>query len=159
VTACSPSAGRVSPWTWPARPGVRIQRRHGGSGGGRYARYRVGGHDTQLVLAKNPSSWLEALDLIDGDGRTVVLVVNAGTPDGTDPNRLWDVPFEQLRGRKVYVSGERSADLAVRLRYADVTCTVEPDALAALMAAGRECVVIANYSAFVSLRLQLRMSA
>jgi UDP-N-acetylmuramyl tripeptide synthase len=126
---------------------------------GRYARYRVGGHDTQLVLAKNPSSWLEALDLIDGDGRTVVLVVNAGTPDGTDPNRLWDVPFEQLRGRKVYVSGERSADLAVRLRYADVTCTVEPDALAALMAAGRECVVIANYSAFVSLRLQLRMSA
>jgi UDP-N-acetylmuramyl tripeptide synthase len=126
---------------------------------GRYARYRVGVHDTQLVLAKNPASWLEALDLVRGDGRTVVLSVNARTPDGADPSWLWDVPFEQLRGRKVVASGERSADLAVRLLYAEVACTVEPDALSALRATGEECVVIANYSAFVGLRSQLRMSA
>ena len=85
--------------------------------------------------------------------------VPPATPDGCAPCGLWAGPFEGSQGRTVVAPGERSADLAGRLRYAEVPCTVEPDALTALIAAGRECVVIANYSAFVGLRSQLRASA
>jgi len=50
----------------------------------------------------------------------LVVAVNAHVADGADPAWLWDVPFEQLRGRRVIATGERCTDVAVRLRYADV---------------------------------------
>ncbi len=65
----------------------------------------------------------------------VVVAINARIADGRDPSWLWDVPFERLAGRLVVASGERSRDLAVRLRYAGVEHRHEPDPVAAI--AGR----------------------
>ena len=63
-----------------------------------------------VLLAKNPAGWVETLNVIDDllpEGRgTVVVAVNARGPDGRDPSWLWDVPFEQLAGRKVIATGE-----------------------------------------------------
>ena len=67
----------------------------------------------------------------------MVLSVNARIADGLDTSWLWDVPFERLAGRPVVATGDRRLDLAVRLRYAEVACTVVPDPLAALDRADR----------------------
>jgi lipid II isoglutaminyl synthase (glutamine-hydrolysing) len=94
---------------------------------GRYQVLTVGGARVRLLLAKNPAGWAEALGLIRPPPTPVIIGINAGVADGRDPSWLWDVPFEQLRGRLVVATGERGRDLAVRLRYADVRHTYEPD--------------------------------
>lgn len=87
---------------------------------GRYKTASVGGRALRLLLAKNPAGWREALQMIDGSTAPAVVSINARIADGRDPSWLWDVPFEQLRGRFVVASGERRHDLAVRLAYAEV---------------------------------------
>ncbi len=123
----------------------------------------------RLLLAKNPAGWTAIFDLLDESGPNhlpVVLSVNARVADGLDTSWLWDVPFERLAGRPVVATGDRRLDLAVRLRYAEVPCTVVPDPLDALdRAVG--CVpapagpavpgidFVGNYTAFAELRSRL----
>ncbi|TVT24365.1 MurT ligase domain-containing protein [Amycolatopsis acidiphila] len=122
---------------------------------GRYRRAWVHGREVRVLLAKNPAGWRETLPLLEGRS-PVVITVNSGEADGRDMSWLWDVPFEQLRGRQVVAAGERAMDLAVRLTYAEVPHTVvrRPlDALDALPAGPVE--LIANYTAFRALWHQL----
>jgi len=91
---------------------------------GRYRTVTVGPTSARLLLAKNPAGWGELLAMIEGQDRPLVLAINARIADGKDPSWLWDVEFERVRGRRVIAAGERAADLAVRLRYADVECEV-----------------------------------
>ena len=53
--------------------------------------------------------------------------INARVADGADPSWLWDVPYERLAGRSVVATGDRFRDLSVRLHYAGVAHTTEPD--------------------------------
>jgi UDP-N-acetylmuramyl tripeptide synthase len=116
---------------------------------GRFARGSIDGHEVRLLLAKNPASARSVLELVAEDLDPVVLVLNAEAADGRDPSWLWDVPFEQLRDRPVFVTGRRAADISVRLHYAQVQHQVAVDLNAALAAAGPMRVhVVANYSAF-----------
>jgi UDP-N-acetylmuramyl tripeptide synthase len=105
-------------------------------------------------LAKNPAGWSEALTMVPTDCNQVVIAVNARAADGRDPSWLWDVPFEQLAGRQAVATGERSRDVALRLRYAGVECVRVDDPAAALAAASRggAVEVLANYTAFQVLR-------
>ncbi|MCR6484425.1 MurT ligase domain-containing protein [Amycolatopsis sp. OK19-0408] len=116
--------------------------------GGRYRTIRRSRHHVRLMLAKNPAGWVETLRVLDED-TPVVVAVNAQEADGRDLSWLWDVHFERLRGRQVVVAGERGADLAVRLCYAEVAHWAEPDPVAAIDAlppGGVE--LVANYTAF-----------
>ncbi|MDQ4069136.1 MAG: MurT ligase domain-containing protein [Actinomycetota bacterium] len=129
---------------------------------GRYQIVNVAGARVRLLLAKNPAGWAEALDLILPPPVPVVVGINAGVADGRDPSWLWDVPFERLKGRLVVATGERGRDLAVRLRYAEVRHTFEPDyrkavATAAANVVGRQPEVdfVANYTAFQDARRAL----
>lgn len=88
--------------------------------GGRFMSVRIGAMHARLLLAKNPAGWAEALRLVRPGATPVVVAINARVQDGRDPSWLWDVPFEQLRGRFVVATGERGRDLGVRLQYADV---------------------------------------
>jgi UDP-N-acetylmuramyl tripeptide synthase len=100
------------------------------------------------MLAKNPAGWAETLRVLDED-TPVIVAVNAQEADGRDLSWLWDVHFERLRGRQVVVTGERSADLAVRLCYAEVAHWTAPDPVSAidsLPPGGVE--IVANYTAF-----------
>jgi hypothetical protein len=67
---------------------------------------------------------------------------------------LWDVEFEMLRGRFAVATGERSRDVAVRLRYAGVDHVRIDDEAAALRQAGKTgpVEVLANYTAFQTYR-------
>ena len=93
---------------------------------GRYRTVRVGDTDARLLLSKNPAGWLEVLDVLAPPPGPVVVAINARIADGRDPSWLWDVPFERLAGRSVVASGERSADLAVRLHYAGGRASADP---------------------------------
>ena len=123
-----------------------------------YARYRstvIDGVPVRLLLAKNPAGWLEILDIISDSTGPVVVGINARIADGKDPSWLWDVPFERLRGRFVVAAGERSHDMAVRLHYAEVDHTRQPDLRRALADAGarrngaRQVDLVANYTSFM----------
>lgn len=123
---------------------------------GRQATWSLGGgRRARLLLAKNPAGWSEVLSYLAASSAGVVLALNCQIADGKDPSWLWDVPFELLAGRgagRVAASGERVADLAVRLQYAGIDPIVEPDPLRAADAVAGDAVeVVATYSAFVAL--------
>ncbi|MDR7299932.1 Mur ligase family protein [Haloactinomyces albus] len=116
---------------------------------GRYGTVVLAGRTVRLLLAKNPASWLEMLDLVSTHRRPLILVVNSQEADGYDVSWLWDIAFESLEDRGVTVAGERALDLAVRLRYAGVRCEVASSVPAALAAMSEDTPdVIANYTAF-----------
>jgi UDP-N-acetylmuramyl tripeptide synthase len=129
---------------------------------GRYATVKVGHASARLLLAKNPAGWAEVFDMLAPAPGPVVVAINARTADGHDPSWLWDVPFEQLRGRFVVATGERGLDLAVRLHYAEVSHAHVPGLRQAVEAAAAThpgsgaaagsnpgpVEVVANYTAF-----------
>src|SRR3546814_14094638 len=79
----------------------------------------------------------------------LVIAVNGQVPDGEDLSWLWDVKFEHFEGVKVVAAGERGTDLAVRLTYAGVEHTLDPDPLRAIASSppGRVA-VLANSTSF-----------
>ena len=138
----------------PARPLPRL--REVASVAGRYTRLARRGRQVRLLLAKNPAGWLEAFDVLDPAPGPVLLAVNAQGPDGKDTSWLWDVDYRVLRGRPVFVAGERRLDLAVRLE-ADL---VPFDLVVGLddevyRITGTSMEVIAIYTSFQQIRVTL----
>ena len=140
---------------------------------GRYRTVDAGAVDARLLLSKNPAGWREVFDMLAPPPAPVVVAINARIADGMDPSWLWDVPFELLAGRQVVATGERSADLAVRLHYAEIEHTRVPDLIVAIREAGHYAAgleqqgsgahgrrrptidVVANYTPFQELRSRL----
>ena len=91
---------------------------------GRQERVEFRGRHLVLVLSKNPAGFNEtvrtAVDL--AGGKNFIIGLNDRKADGTDVSWIWDVDFEQLKGRAdlVIPAGVRAHDLAVRLKYAGV---------------------------------------
>jgi len=136
---------------------------------GRLERIRVGDRELFLALVKNPVGFGEVLrTILQADGeRTLLIVINDLFADGTDVSWLWDVDFEQLRGRvaSVVCAGLRAEDMAVRLKYAGVptdSVVVQPDIRGALDAAlartpaGATLHVLPTYTAMLRVRDVLR---
>ncbi len=121
---------------------------------GRYTTVQRRGRGVRLLLAKNPAGWLEAFDVLEAAPVPVLLAVNAQGPDGRDTSWLWDVDYRLLRGRRIFVAGERRLDLAVRLEADEVAFQLvagADDAVGQTDAGGR-LDVIANYTAFQQIR-------
>jgi len=122
---------------------------------GRFAVIGHGRQELRMLLAKNPAGWAETLPVID-PARAVLIVINAREADGRDTSWLWDVPFEKLSCPTIVASGERAADLGVRLSYAGLDHHTEPDLVAALALLPPGTVdVAANYTAFHQLLRRL----
>ena len=111
-------------------------------------RIQVTGHDVYLALAKNANGYTEVLRAILGDGepRRMLLGLNDCPGKQPDTSWIWDVDFDALNGLvpAPVVTGNRAADLAVRLRYADwlgdeldqaSDVIIEPDPVRAFQAA------------------------
>jgi UDP-N-acetylmuramyl tripeptide synthase len=114
---------------------------------GRFSVRRWNGHVLRLLLAKNPSGFAAMLATLPEDGSDVWVAINARVADGHDPSWLYDVPFEMLRGHRVYCFGDRRLDLATRLEYGQVDyIVVDNDDL---MPTSKETIsLLANYTAF-----------
>jgi len=127
---------------------------------GRYTQIERRGCGLRLLLAKNPAGWLEALDVLAPAPVPVMLAVNAQVPDGKDTSWLWDVDYRRLRGRQVFVSGERRLDLAVRLEADEVAFRLVGTVDEAVdLARSASMDVMANYTAFQQIRAVLGRSA
>jgi UDP-N-acetylmuramyl tripeptide synthase len=125
---------------------------------GRYVRASVEGHETRLLLGKNPASWTEMMQLVASSPALLVAVLNARGADGRDPSWIWDVPFEEWAGRPCWVAGERRFDLAVRLDTAGLDVlgvSLDPLAAAAEAGEGQALDIVANYTAFQELRARV----
>jgi UDP-N-acetylmuramyl tripeptide synthase len=123
---------------------------------GRYTQVERRGRLVRLLLAKNPAGWLEAFDVLAPGNSPVLLSVNAQVPDGKDTSWLWDVDYRVLRGRPVFVAGQRRLDLAVRLEADQVPFQLADsvdDVVDRVPPGGLD--VIANYTAFQAIRVAL----
>lgn len=120
---------------------------------GRYQRIRVGEHEVELLLAKNPAGWAVMLDLLCAHSGPMIIAVNGREADGHDTSWLYDVGFERLAGRQVVAAGERCSDLGVRLSYAGVAHITSSDPLAVLdrLTPGR-VLFVGDYTSFWRLR-------
>ncbi len=112
---------------------------------------QINGLATTIRLVKNPASWSEALTSLSS--QNIVLILNAREVDGIDTSWLWDVSFENLRGRKIIVCGERAIDLVHRLHVAGIDSDTETDLNHAVkrFSGNAEIEVLAAYTAFFSL--------
>ena len=114
---------------------------------GRFSVRTWRGHSLRLLLAKNPAGFAAMLTTVASDASDLWIAINARVADGHDPSWLYDVPFEMLRGHRVYCFGDRRLDLATRLDYAGVSFViVDDDATVPLDEA--TVPVLANYTAF-----------
>lgn len=130
---------------------------------GRLQRYRLGGRDVLLNLAKNPTGFNQNLKIVEADQgpKMVAFFINDQVADGHDISWIWDIDFEELAGQPdtvVFAGGSRAHDLAVRLKYAGIEAAVIEniedafDRLGMLTAAGAlpsdaAVYAIANYTA------------
>jgi UDP-N-acetylmuramyl tripeptide synthase len=92
---------------------------------GRFEQIQISGKGGYLVLMKNPVGANEILRTISQDlaGAVLVLVLNDAIADGRDVSWIWDVDFENVvtKCASVICSGTRANEMAVRMRYADVS--------------------------------------
>jgi UDP-N-acetylmuramyl tripeptide synthase len=80
--------------------------------------------ELRIMLVKNPAGANEVLRTLalEPGEHDLLVVLNDNIADGRDVSWIWDVDFELLarRIRRVTCSGTRAAELAVRLKYAEV---------------------------------------
>ena len=96
-------------------------------GFGRMENFALGRAGAKMMLVKNPAGCNQVLDFLCEIKEPFALVVclNDRGADGTDVSWIYDAAFEKLadcgaRLRRIAVSGDRAADMAVRLKYAGV---------------------------------------
>ncbi|MGH3064994.1 MAG: MurT ligase domain-containing protein [Gaiellaceae bacterium] len=131
---------------------------------GRFERVPAGGKTVVVLLVKNPAGANEVLRTLEtGVPPVLLLALNDAIADGQDVSWIWDVDFEPILEHvgRVVVSGDRAAELGLRLRYgglSDSQLEVEPsleralDRGLALIDAGSELVVLPTYTAMLALR-------
>ena len=96
-------------------------------GFGRMEKFDLGGRGARMMLIKNPAGANQVLEFLRdiSDPFTLAVCLNDRSADGTDISWIWDAEFEELAGmdrrvKKVIVSGDRAADMQVRMKYAGV---------------------------------------
>jgi UDP-N-acetylmuramyl tripeptide synthase len=133
---------------------------------GRQERLDFRGRHLVLVLSKNPAGFNETIrTAVEMAGATYFLLgLNDRKADGTDVSWIWDVDFEQLRGkaRIVIPAGTRAHDLAVRLKYAGVDASLPQsdvakalDQLVAATPEGATVHLLCTYTAMLDVRAEL----
>ncbi len=123
---------------------------------GRMESFKINGKEVVLNLAKNPAGFNQAIATVCADKRekAVLVAVNSAPSDGTDVSWLWDVDFEAMKESgvtKLYVSGIRRDDLALRLKYAgfdEMTVTdITAESLKDIITSqGDVCYMLVNYT-------------
>lgn len=134
-------------------------------GFGRMEQFSLGRGGTKMMLVKNPAGCNQVIEFLQNIKEKFVLVVclNDRSADGTDISWIWDADFEGLsalsgRLEKVIVSGDRAADMRVRIKYAgipDGNITVQQDYEALVQWIGgqdRPVFIMPTYTAMLELR-------
>jgi lipid II isoglutaminyl synthase (glutamine-hydrolysing) len=93
---------------------------------GRGETIKVGESEVTILLVKNPGGFNQAFKLATDKFDFVDVLINDGYADGRDVSWLWDVDFGQLKstGVEVNVGGDRSYDMATRLKHEGIEAGV-----------------------------------
>jgi len=118
------------------------------------------GSELQLNLVKNPASFRQGLASYIRPKTATMIAINDAVADSRDLSWLWDVDFTDLRGTGVAITtGSRAPDMALRLKYDDVTVrTIESDLDLALQTFSKQPgdkVIFATYTAMLKLHALL----
>lgn len=126
------------------------------------------GRVLKFLLTKNPAGFNEAINVLhETKGKKkLLLALNDEIADGRDISWIWDVDMEKLANQTsvVVISGIRSEDLALRLKYANFyreSLVIEKDlskafkTLVALTKEGEMAYIIPTYTAMLQLRKAL----
>ncbi len=94
-------------------------------GFGRAEQFVLGRCRARMMLVKNPAGFNQVISLIahSGESCQLAFLLNDRFADGRDISWIWDVDFEALaaqreRFTRIFVSGVRADDMALRLKYA-----------------------------------------
>jgi UDP-N-acetylmuramyl tripeptide synthase len=140
---------------------IAMGKRHPGALGAK----PVTAKSVSILLIKNPAGANEVLRTLlpeaDSEGLDLWIGLNDRIADGRDVSWIWDADFELLAGavRRVYCSGTRAEEMALRLKYAgwpQEAIEVEPDVETSLdlaVAGARErLLALPTYTALLELR-------
>jgi UDP-N-acetylmuramyl tripeptide synthase len=119
----------------------------------------------QFFLIKNPTGFNQVIQahFQQKQPHPVLIIINDNFADGRDVSWLWDAAIEDAQfGDKLIVSGSRAYDMALRLEYAGINCTVIDEPQAALEEAVRlaskgQVYVLPTYTALLDLRKYLTL--
>ncbi|MCP1103390.1 UDP-N-acetylmuramyl tripeptide synthase [Aequitasia blattaphilus] len=94
--------------------------------------FDINGTRTQLHLAKNPVGFQQKVSLVlkDDAPKDIIIQINDSYQDGRDISWLWDVDFQYLakaKANSITLLGTRKYDMALRLKYEDVSFEVKED--------------------------------
>lgn len=125
---------------------------------GRQEIINYNGKKIHIFLSKNPTGFNESLNTLK-NARSVLFALNDRIPDGRDVSWIWDVDFESYadKFRLVVLTGDRTYDLALRLKYASFkNFVVEPDLKKAIKKSINETkdnlYILPTYSAMLEIR-------
>ena len=130
---------------------------------GRAETLQVAGRGCSIMLIKNPAGANEVLRTLAADHQRhdLLLVLNDQTADGRDISWIWDADFEQLTPSSgaIICSGNRGAEMALRLKYAGitaervvVTAAVDEALATALAGTGERLAILPTYTAMLEVR-------
>jgi lipid II isoglutaminyl synthase (glutamine-hydrolysing) len=133
---------------------------------GRVETIVVSDRPVSILLIKNPAGANEVLRTLrleagGDDGLDLWMALNDKIADGRDVSWVWDADFELLAGaaRRVFCSGTRAPEMAVRLKYAGIDperLVVEPSIERSLDRAVAEAegalFALPTYTALIELR-------
>jgi UDP-N-acetylmuramyl tripeptide synthase len=133
---------------------------------GRVETIPVGGVPVSILLIKNPAGANEVLRTLrlesgEGDGIDLWIALNDRIADGRDVSWIWDADFELLAGsvRRVFCSGTRAPEMALRLKYAgwpeeaiEVVPGIEASLDAAVAGSRGRLFALPTYTALLDLR-------
>ena len=99
---------------------------------GRNEHFYMNGTEVILNLAKNPAGFNQNISAVmeDTSKKDLIILINDNDQDGTDISWLWDVDFDRFQAdniNSIIVSGIRCQDMRLRLKYVDISSSVEPD--------------------------------
>ncbi|VEP14859.1 UDP-N-acetylmuramyl tripeptide synthase [Hyella patelloides LEGE 07179] len=93
---------------------------------GRAEELTIDDKQIRILLSKNPVGMNETIRAVtdiqkNKPSPVTLLVLNDRIPDGTDVSWIWDVDTETLthQGGKLIISGDRTYDMALRLKYSE----------------------------------------
>ncbi len=142
---------------------------------GRQEEFEVGNKKVKIFLSKNPAGFNASLrTVLESNPKTLLIALNDRIPDGRDVSWIWDVDFEMIavphgtrtkvryyneKQARIFVSGDRAYDLAIRLKYAGISNTGIyrnlKDAIGEALKAtenGETLYVLSTYSAMLEVR-------
>lgn len=92
---------------------------------GRMEKFLINGKTALLILVKNPTGLNQTLAMLgqDPDVKDLFIALNDNAADGRDISWIWDADVELLAREETNImqliaSGQRSGDMAVRVKYA-----------------------------------------